>query len=442
MKRFITTFKNIFSIEELRTRIFTTIMFLVMFRLGSFVVLPGVDPSKISEGNHNDGILGVINTFSGGAFNNVSVFGLGIMPYISASIVLQLLTFAVPHFQRLQKNEGESGRKKINQYTRILTIFITVAQSIGYLAATLDEKMIYEGMDTPFMNIVRIITLISGTMFCMWLGERITEKGIGNGISMLIMIGIVSRLPFALMAEVGSKKLEGALPLLIEFAALFGIIMLVVLIQQATRRIPIQYTKQIAGGKQVIGQRQYLPLKLIAAGVMPIIFAQSVMFVPAIIGSSFADSSDLATSIGATFSDFTSWQYNLLFATMIILFTYFYTAITVNPNSIAEDLKRNGGFIPSVKPGLATSEYIDDVLTKITLPGAIFLAVLAILPSFANMAGIEKEFAYFYGGTSLLIMIGVVLDTLQQIESFLLMKHYDGMMQSGRVKGRLDTAAV
>lgn len=411
-----------------------------MFRLGSFVVLPGVDPSKITEGANTSGILGVINTFSGGAFNNVSVFGLGIMPYISASIVLQLLTFAVPYFQRLQK-DGESGRKTINQYTRILTIFITVAQSIGYLAASLDEGMIYEGMNTPFMNIVRIITLISGTMFCMWIGERITEKGIGNGISMLIMIGIVSRLPFALMAEVTSKNLEGALPLLIEFAALFGVIMLVVLVQQATRRIPIQYTKQIAGGKQVIGQRQYLPLKLIAAGVMPIIFAQSVMFLPAIIGSSFPES-EFATTIGSTMSDFTSWQYNVAFATMIILFTYFYTAITVNPNSIAEDLRRNGGFIPSVKPGVATSEYIDDVLTKITLPGSIFLALLAILPAFASMTGIEKEFAYFYGGTSLLIMIGVVLDTLQQIESFLLMKHYDGMMQTGRVKGRLDTAAV
>jgi preprotein translocase subunit SecY len=276
-------------------------------------------------------------------------------------------------------------------------------------------------------------------MFCMWLGERITEKGIGNGISMLIMIGIVSRLPFALMAEVNSKNLAGALPLLIEFAALFGVIMLVVLVQQATRRIPIQYTKQIAGGKQVIGQRQYLPLKLIAAGVMPIIFAQSVMFLPAILGSSFPDS-EFATTVGATMSDFTSWQYNVTFATMIILFTYFYTAITVNPNTIAEDLRRNGGFIPSVKPGIATSEYIDDVLTKITLPGSIFLAVLAILPAFASMTGIEREFAYFYGGTSLLIMIGVVLDTLQQIESFLLMKQYDGMMQTGRVKGRLDSA--
>lgn len=440
MKRFITTFKNIFSIDELRTRIVTTIMFLVMFRLGSFVVLPGVDPSKISEAGSNEGLLGVINTFSGGAFNNVSVFGLGIMPYISASIVLQLLTFAVPYFQRLQK-DGESGRKKINQYTRILTIFITVAQSIGYLKATLTEGMFYEGMNTPTMEIVRIITLISGTMFCMWLGERITEKGIGNGISMLIMIGIVSRLPFALMAEVGSKGLPGSLALLFEFGALFAIIMLVVLVQQATRRIPIQYTKQIAGGKQVIGQRQYLPLKLIAAGVMPIIFAQSVMFLPAILGSAFPES-EFAATIGATMSDFTSWQYNVAFATMIILFTYFYTAITVNPNTIAEDLRRNGGFIPSVKPGVATSEYIDDVLTKITLPGSIFLAILAILPAFASMADIQREFAYFYGGTSLLIMIGVVLDTLQQIESFLLMKHYDGMMQTGRVKGRLDTAAV
>ncbi|MBC7449924.1 MAG: preprotein translocase subunit SecY, partial [Cytophagales bacterium] len=284
--------------------------------------------------------------------------------------------------------------------------------------------------------------LISGTMFCMWLGERITEKGIGNGISMLIMIGIVSRLPHALLAEIDSKQLEGALSLLIEFAALFGIIMLVVLVQQATRRITIQYAKQTSGGRQVIGQRQYLPLKVIAAGVMPIIFAQSVMVVPALIGSSLSDTNEWANFVAAAFNDFTSWQYNLLFATLIILFTYFYTAITVNPNSIAEDLKRNGGFIPSVKPGLATSEYIDDVLTRITLPGALFLALIAILPAFASMTGIQREFAYFYGGTSLLIMIGVVLDTLQQIESFLLMKHYDGMMKSGRVKGRLETTAA
>jgi len=439
MKKFFSTIKNIFSIEELRMRIIMTLLFLVVFRLGSFIVLPGIDPSTVkADDGTNEGLLGIINVFSGGAFNNVSVFGLGIMPYISASIVLQLLTFAVPHFQKLQK-DGESGRKKINQYTRLLTIVITLAQSIGYLAAFVKPENIYPGMDDVFMNFVRIISLVAGTMFCMWMGERITEKGIGNGISMLIMVGIISRLPTAILIEVDAKKLQGALPLLIEFFALFGVVMAVVALTQATRRIAVQYAKQVVGNKVYGGQRQYVPLKLIGAGVMPIIFAQSVMFVPALITPLLGEGNDWAQSIGVAFADFTSWQYNLTFATLIIVFTFFYTAITVNPQQMAEDLKRNGGFIPGVKPGQQTSEFIDDILTKITFPGAIFLALVAVLPAFANMAGITREFSYFFGGTSLLIMIGVVLDTLQQIESYLLMRHYEGMMKTGRLKGRAES---
>ncbi len=441
MKKFFDTVKNIFSIEELRMRIIMTLVFLVVFRLGSFVVLPGIDPNTITQGGANEGLLGIINVFSGGAFNNVSVFGLGIMPYISASIVLQLLTFAVPHFQKLQK-DGESGRKTINQYTRFLTIAITLAQSIGYLASFVKPENIFDGMDTPYMSVVRVISLVAGTMFCMWMGERITEKGIGNGISMLIMVGIISRLPQALLIELGLKNLKGALPLMIEFAALFAIVMAVVALTQATRRIAVQYAKQVVGNKVYGGQRQYLPLKLIGAGVMPIIFAQSVMFLPAMITPFLGESNDTAQSIGVAFSDFTSWEYNLTFAILIIVFTFFYTAITVNPQQMSEDLKRNGGFIPGVKPGQNTSEYIDDVLTKITFPGAIFLALVAVMPAFASMANVSREFSYFFGGTSLLIMIGVVLDTLQQIESYLLMRHYEGMMKSGRLKGRAESPAV
>jgi len=441
MKKFFDTVKNIFSIEELRMRIIMTLVFLVVFRLGSFVVLPGIDPNSITQGGANEGLLGIINVFSGGAFNNVSVFGLGIMPYISASIVLQLLTFAVPHFQKLQK-DGESGRKTINQYTRFLTIAITLAQSIGYLAAFVKPENIYPGMDTVYMNFVRIAAMVAGTMFCMWMGERITEKGIGNGISMLIMVGIISRLPQALLIELDLKGIKGSLPLLIEFAALFAVVMAVVALTQATRRIAVQYAKQVVGNKVYGGQRQYLPLKLIGAGVMPIIFAQSVMFLPAMVTPFLSDSSEMAQSIGVAFADFTSWQYNVTFATLIIVFTFFYTAITVNPQQMSEDLKRNGGFIPGVKPGQNTSDYIDDVLTKITFPGAIFLAMVAVMPAFASMAGISREFSYFFGGTSLLIMIGVVLDTLQQIEGYLLMRHYEGMMKSGRLKGRAESPVV
>jgi len=406
--------------------------------LGSYIVLPGIDPSKLA--GEAQGIFGLLDTFLGGAFSNASIFGLGIMPYISASIVLQLLTVAVPYFQRLQK-EGDSGRKKINQYTRVLTIFITLAQGIGYLTATIPAEAIVMANRTFFTG-SSIVILTAGTIFCMWLGEKITDKGIGNGISMLIMIGIVSRFPAAIIAESLSRGMSQGLILVLEIVALFFVVMAVVMLTQAVRRIPVQYAKQVVGNKVYGGQRQYIPLKVNAAGVMPIIFAQSLMFLPALIASIWADTSDMAQYIGTTFSDFQSWQYNALFASLIIIFTFFYTAITINPNQIGDDMKRNGGFIPGIKPGKATSEFIDGVLTRITLPGSLFLALVAIMPAFASMAGVTREFSQFYGGTSLLIMVGVILDTLQQIESYLLMRHYEGMMKSGRLKGRSQNVAV
>ncbi|TXE08870.1 preprotein translocase subunit SecY [Algoriphagus aquimarinus] len=430
MKKFISTVKNIFSIEDLRVRIMNTIGFLIIFRLGSFIVLPGVDPSRL--GDAPEGIFGLIDTFLGGAFSNASIFGLGIMPYISASIVLQLLTVGVPYFQKMQK-EGESGRKRINQITRVLTILITIAQGIGYVSATIMPTGAVMVSSTLFM-FSSLILLSAGTMFCMWLGEKITEKGIGNGISMLIMIGIISRFPGALIAEGLEKGTSGMLLLLIEAAVLFFVVVGVIALTEATRRIPVQYAKQVVGGKVYGGQRQYIPIKVNASGVMPIIFAQSLMFVPALIAQIWASENDIANYIGATFSDFTSWQYNLLFALMIILFTFFYTAITVNPEQIAEDMKRNGGFVPGIKPGAPTSEFIDGIISKITLPGSILLAAVAILPALAIISGVGGEFAQFYGGTSLLIMVGVIMDTLRQIESYLLMRHYEGMMKSGNVK--------
>ena len=431
MKKFISTVRNIFSIEDLRVRIVNTIGFLIIFRLGSFVVLPGVDPSKL--GGAPEGIFGLIDTFLGGAFSNASIFGLGIMPYISASIVLQLLTVGVPYFQKMQK-DGESGRKRISQITRVLTIAITVAQGIGYITATiLPTGAVMIG--TSLFMFSSLVLLSAGTMFCMWLGEKITEKGIGNGISMLIMIGIISRFPGALIAEGLEKGSSGMLLLIIEALVLFFVVVGVIALTEATRRIPVQYAKQVVGGKVYGGQRQYIPIKVNASGVMPIIFAQSLMFVPALIAQIWAGENDIANYIGTTFSDFTSWQYNLLFATLIIVFTFFYTAITVNPEQIAEDMKRNGGFVPGVKPGAPTGEFIDSIISKITLPGSILLAAVAILPALAIVAGVGGEFAQFFGGTSLLIMVGVIMDTLRQIESYLLMRHYEGMMKSGNVKG-------
>ncbi|OYX24519.1 MAG: preprotein translocase subunit SecY [Algoriphagus sp. 32-45-6] len=439
MKKFISTVKNIFSIEDLRVRIINTIGFLIIFRLGSFIVLPGVDPSRLADSSP-EGIFGLIDTFLGGAFSNASIFGLGIMPYISASIVLQLLTVGVPYFQKMQK-EGESGRKRINQITRVLTILITIAQGIGYVTATILPTGAVMVSTSLFM-FSSLVLLSAGTMFCMWLGEKITEKGIGNGISMLIMIGIISRFPGAIIAEGLEKGTSGMLLLIIEALILFFVVVGVIALTEATRRIPVQYAKQVVGGKVYGGQRQYIPIKVNASGVMPIIFAQSLMFVPALIAQIWAGESDIANYIGTTFSDFTSWQYNLLFAVLIIIFTFFYTAITVNPEQIAEDMKRNGGFVPGIKPGAPTADFIDSIISKITLPGSVLLSAVAILPALAIVAGVGTEFAQFYGGTSLLIMVGVIMDTLRQIESYLLMRHYEGMMKSGNMKNNASNYQV
>jgi len=440
MKKFITTIKNIFSIEELRNRILATLGFLVIFRLGSFVVLPGVDPTQLTDAD--SGILGILNTLLGGSFSRASIFGLGIMPYISASIVIQLMTVAVPSFQKMQK-EGESGRKKLTQITRVLTILVTLAQSVGYLRVTIPQEAISPNIDPTFFMISSMILITSGTMFCMWLGEKITDKGIGNGISMLIMIGIISSLPGAAWFEfVETNGISRALFSVVEILVLFGVVIVTVALVQATRRIPVQYAKQVVGGKVYGGQRQFIPLKVNAAGVMPIIFAQALMILPTLIGQIWQEQSDFALRVATIFSNPYSWQYTTVSAILIIAFTFFYTAITVNPSSMADDLKRNGGFIPGVKPGKPTSEFIGGVLDKITLPGSVFLALIAILPTFAYNAGVGQQFSYFYGGTSLLIMVGVILDTLQQIESYLLMRHYEGMMKSGKLRGRSQNMAV
>ncbi len=441
MKRFFQTIRNIFSIEDLRVRILNTIGYLVIFRLGSFIVLPGIDPKhpSLAGAGATQGILGLLNTFLGGSFSRASIFALGIMPYISASIIVQLLTFAVPYFQKLQK-EGDSGRKRLNQITRVLTIVITAFQSYAYIRGTIDAGAIIAPGFFFFFSSITI--LVAGTMFCMWLGERITDKGIGNGISVLIMIGIISRLPLALYDEaVNNRGMEGALLFIIELLILFAIVMGVIMITQATRRVPIQYAKQVIGNKLYGGKRDFIPLKMNSAGVMPIIFAQALMFIPVLLAGLWRDS-DISAAIGSTFSDPYSWGYNTLFGLMILVFTFFYTAITINANDIADNLKRNGGFIPGVKPGKQTAEFIDTVLSRITFPGALFLVLIAVLPAFAVLLGVNQNFAHFFGGTSLLIMVGVILDTLQQIESYLLMRHYEGMMKSGRIKGRSQYAAA
>ncbi|AHJ99181.1 MULTISPECIES: preprotein translocase subunit SecY [Hymenobacter] len=436
MNKFITTIKNIFAIEDLRMRIFNTLFFIAIYRLGSYVVLPGVDPTRLKQGGAT-GVLGILDTLLGGAFSHASIFALGIMPYISASIVLQLLTIAVPYFQKLQK-EGESGRKKINQYTRVLTIPIVALQSVGFIATINADAILNPGV---FFTISTAMIVTAGTLFCMWLGEKITDKGIGNGISMIIMIGIVSRLPGALIGEAQARTMRGSLVFLIELVVLFLVVMAVIILTQAVRQIPVQYAKQIGGAASLSSQRQYIPMKVNAAGVMPIIFAQSLMFVPAIAASAWNKDSETAGLIGTWFQP-NHWVYNVVFGLLIIIFTYFYTAISVNPNQIADDLKRSGGFIPGVKPGRDTSEYIDEVLTRITLPGAVALAVIAILPSLATVAGVTRPFAQFFGGTSLIIMVGVVLDTMNQVKSYLLMRHYDGMMKTGKERGRSRNIAL
>lgn len=431
--KFFQTLKNIFSIEDLRRRIFITFFFVVIYRLGTFIVLPGVDPHALQHlaKESAGGLLGILDMFSGGAFANASIFALGIMPYITASIVMQLAGIIIPYFQKLQ-NEGESGRTKLNQYTRYLMLLILIGQGAGYLAGAVGNAVI-GGLNTWFM-IQSVIILAGGSMFVLWLGERITDKGIGNGISFIILIGIIARLPHAVFAEFLSRLSEkgsgGLIMFLIEIVILLFIISGAILLVQGTRRVPVQYAKKmIGGGKQISGARQYLPLKVNAANVMPIIFAQAIMFLPLM----FTKFIDTNTSI----TDNQSVFYNAVFAALIIAFTWLYTAVTVNPMQMANELKRNNGFIPGVKPGKETANFIDNIMSKITLPGSLFLAFIAILPAMAgSFLGANREFAQFFGGTSLLILVGVVLDTLQQVESHLLNRHYDGLLKTGRSRDR------
>ncbi|MES2380467.1 MAG: preprotein translocase subunit SecY [Bacteroidota bacterium] len=443
MKKLLDTLKNIWKIDDLRYKLQITFWLLLVYRIGSYVTLPGIDPNLLDTKQADGGLFGIINMFAGGAFGRASIFALGIMPYISASIVVQLLSLALPSFQRLQK-EGEDGRRKINQITRYLTIAITLVQSYGFLINLKNTNpqaimsIAHPELLSDFMfTLSSMIILTASTMFVMWLGERITDKGIGNGISLIIMIGIIARLPLSFWEEFNFKLTTGGGGLVIfvvELAALFAVVLLTILLVQGTRRIPVQYAKRIVGNRQYGGVRQYIPLKINAAGVMPIIFAQALMFVPGY-AAQFVSNIE-ANSFLASFANPLSFAYNFTFGLLIVLFTYFYTAISVNANQIADDMKRNNGFIPGVKPGKSTADFIDNVMSRITLPGAIFLAIVAVLPSFAGAFNINSQFAQFYGGTSLLILVGVVLDTLQQIESHLLMRQYDGLMKNGKIKGR------
>ena len=438
MKRFFQTIANISKIEDLRKRLIYTFLLIVVYRLGSYIVIPGIDATQIAalQSKTSEGLVGLLNMFSGGAFGNASIFALGVMPYISASIVIQLLGVFLPSFQRLQR-EGESGRRKMNQYTRYLTILILAIQGPAYVASlrsTLPAEAFVTTMNSWWYGVFATLILIGGTMFVMWLGERITDRGIGNGISLIIMVGIIARLPQALWIEISEKwttSMGGMLVLVIELVILFLVFVGTIALVQAVRKIPVQYAKRIVGNKQYGGVRQYIPLKINAAGVMPIIFAQALMLFP-LIFQRFTATKGLA----AVMSNTNGFWYNFVYAIMVILFTYFYTAITVNPTNMAEEMKKNGGFIPGCKPGKKTAEYIDAVMSRITLPGSILLALVAILPAFARLLGVNSQFAPFYGGTSLLILVGVILDTLQQIESHLLMRHYDGLMKTGRLKGR------
>ena len=435
MKKFFETIKNIYKIEELRTRIGYTMILVLIYRLGCFIVLPGVDPGRLADlqGSTQEGLVGLLNMFSGGAFGNASIFALGVMPYISASIVVQLLGIFVPSFRKMQM-EGESGRRKMNQITRYLTIMILCIQGPAYVTGMIPRYAISVGWSSFVFNLVATVILMAGSMFVMWLGERITDRGIGNGISLIIMIGIVARLPYALVAEIGQKFTTtngGPLILVVEMLIWFFVLVAAIALVQAVRKVPVQYAKRVVGNRQYGGVRQYIPLKINAAGVMPIIFAQALMLFP-ILFSRF----DATRGFAAAMSNYTGIWYNLVFGLLVVVFTYFYTAVTVNPTMMADDMKRNGGFIPGVKPGKKTVEYLDDIMSRVTLPGSIFLAIIAILPAIAIKLGVNNQFASFYGGTSLLITVGVVLDTLQQIESYLLMRHYDGLMKTGRLTGR------
>ncbi|MFY8131884.1 MAG: preprotein translocase subunit SecY [Bacteroidia bacterium] len=453
MKRFIDTLRNIFKIQELRQRILLTLGLLLIYRLGSYVVLPGIDPVALKEGgSEGGGLAGILDLFAGGAFSRASIFALGIMPYISASIAVQLLTMAVPAFQKMQK-DGESGRNKLNQVTRYLTIAITAAQAVGFVINLKSESFnaivnsAKNGDNLTFTFwLSTVFVLIAGTMFVMWLGEKITDKGLGNGISLIIMVGIAGRLPQSIIGEfqlkLGGEESGGLLALIIEMLAWLAIIIGTIALVQAVRKIPLTSAKrQASGATAVEGPRNYIPLKVNTAGVMPIIFAQAIMFLPATIAQFFPES-DVMSEFGRNFADYTSVVYNVILAVLIILFTYFYTSLSVPANQMAEDLKKSNAFVPGIAPGEATSAFIDEILSKITLPGAIFLSAIAILPAVAKIFKVSGEFSQFFGGTSLLILVGVILDTLQQVESYLLMKQYDGLMSSGRVRGRRDNVEV
>lgn len=445
--KLVETLKNIWKIEELRNRLLTTLGFVAVYRFCSFVVLPGIDTTALTalKGQTREGIMSLLDMFSGGAFSNASIVALGIMPYISASIVMQLLGIAVPYFQKMQR-EGESGRIKMNQYTRYLTVLILIFQGWAYLA-NLSVQMAYGGAALPagfWFKFSSVMILAGGSMFTLWIGERITDKGIGNGVSMIILIGIIARFPKAITQEfisrMGNTSAGGLVMLLGELILLLAVTVFAIMLVQGTRKVPVQYAKRVVGNKQYGGARQYIPLKVNAAGVMPIIFAQAIMFIPlAFIGYSNAAS---ASSVGISLTNMNGFWYNFVFAILCIAFTYFYTAITINPTQMAEEMKRNNGFIPGIKPGKKTAEYIDLIMSRITLPGSFFLAFIAIMPVFAKLFGINTQFAQFFGGTSLLIIVGVVLDTLQQIESHLLMRHYDGLLKTGRIKGRTGSIAA
>lgn len=440
MKKFIETLKNCWKIEDLRQRILITIAFVAIYRFGSFVVLPGIDPSMLQklQSQTSGGLMSLLDMFSGGAFSNASIFALGIMPYISASIVMQLLAVVVPYFQKMQR-EGESGRKKINWYTRVLTVAILLFQSPSYLMNLKIQAYgaLSSGIDWSVFMIPATIILAAGSMFVLWLGERITDKGIGNGISLIIMIGIIARLPQAFIQEVSSRFTAitggGLVMFIVEILILYAVVCASLLLVQGTRKIPVQYAKRIVGNKQYGGARQYVPLKLFAANVMPIIFAQALMFIPLAI---VQYSTDQSGYIIRSLMDHRSLLYNIVFAALIIAFTYFYTALTLNATQMAEDMKRNNGFIPGIKPGKDTADYIDTVMSRITFPGSLFIAFIAVMPALAGLLNVQDAFSQFFGGTSLLILVGVVIDTLQQIESHLMMRHYDGLLNSGRIRGR------
>ena len=444
--RLVETFKNIWKIEELRNRILWTVGLCAVYRLGSFIVLPGIDAGLLAQQKAavGEGLLALLDMFSGGAFSNASIFALGIMPYISASIVVQLLTMVVPKFQKMAR-EGESGRNAINQLTRYITVVILIFQSLAYLKS-IQSQYAGLGVATPFVSdswsfyLTSVIILTAGSMFVLWLGERITDKGIGNGVSFLIMIGIIARLPQSLSIEFADRNngAGGLVMFLLEIFFLLVVIGLSIMLVQGTRKVPVQYAKQIRGNRQYGGVRQYLPLKVNAAGVMPIIFAQAIMFVPMMLAG-YTSSND---GFWSAFTRPDSFAYNAILAFLIIVFTYFYTAITMSPVQMAEAMKSQNGFIPGVKPGKPTADFLDNIITRITLPGSIFLALVAILPCFARLLGVSTSFAQFFGGTSLLILVGVVLDTLQQIESHLMMHHYDGLMESGKIKGRTGSVAA